>query len=423
MTEVIVFLIVGAIAIVSAALMLISQNAVHSALFLVLNFVCVAFFFLTLAAPFIALAQITVYAGAIMVLFLFVIMLLGAERVAPTVGPFRWLPRSAIGLALVFLVTVGVSVASGQINMQEPPPAAPQVRFIHAADTAPVDVYLNNQLTMEGVNFRDATGYVSLAPGEYGVTVFPAGADPATESPALLGDLVLMAGDTVSLVALGNGSSLQLVQMGDDLRPVPGDGARLTLLNGLPEAQAVNLVDPGTRFNPTSRSAEPTTLIGQAHFGETVEILVLEPVEGLTLQVVPADQPEAEPLVTYRDLSLETNTWNLLIVAPEQLVDGRERVVPLHIATRTQPLFGSPQQVAWVLFSDYLLPFQLVAILLLVAMIGAIVLTREELLREAKPRRPVVRRPLAGPRPATPTVSGNGGEQEQQPVSTPEAGG
>jgi len=56
--------------------MVLSRNAVYSALFLVLNFVTVAVFYLLLGAPFVAMAQIKVYAGAIMVLFLFVIMLL-----------------------------------------------------------------------------------------------------------------------------------------------------------------------------------------------------------------------------------------------------------------------------------------------------------------------------------------------------------
>ena len=60
--------------------MLFSRNAVYAALFLILNFATVAVFYLILGAPFIALAQVTVYAGAIMVLFLFVIMLLGAEQ-------------------------------------------------------------------------------------------------------------------------------------------------------------------------------------------------------------------------------------------------------------------------------------------------------------------------------------------------------
>jgi NADH-quinone oxidoreductase subunit J len=77
--ELIFFLILSLIAIVTALGMLLSRNAIYSALFLVLNFITVAVFYLLLGAPFIAMAQVTVYAGAIMVLFLFVIMLLGAE--------------------------------------------------------------------------------------------------------------------------------------------------------------------------------------------------------------------------------------------------------------------------------------------------------------------------------------------------------
>ena len=73
------FLLLALIAIASALGMLISRNTVYSALYLVLNFVTVAVFYLLLSAPFIAMVQITVYAGAIMVLFLFVIRLLGAE--------------------------------------------------------------------------------------------------------------------------------------------------------------------------------------------------------------------------------------------------------------------------------------------------------------------------------------------------------
>jgi NADH-quinone oxidoreductase subunit J len=81
--DLILFLILALVAVTTALGMLLSRNAVYSALFLVLNFVTVAVFYLLLGAPFIAMAQITVYAGAIMVLFLFVIMLLGAENLAP----------------------------------------------------------------------------------------------------------------------------------------------------------------------------------------------------------------------------------------------------------------------------------------------------------------------------------------------------
>ncbi len=82
--DLILFLILALVAIATALGMLLSRNAVYSALFLVLNFATVAVFYLLLGAPFIAMAQITVYAGAIMVLFLFVIMLLGAESLAPS---------------------------------------------------------------------------------------------------------------------------------------------------------------------------------------------------------------------------------------------------------------------------------------------------------------------------------------------------
>jgi NADH-quinone oxidoreductase subunit J len=80
-SDLIVFLVLSLVAISSALGMLFSRNAVYSSLFLVLNFITVAVFYLLLGAPFIAMSQITVYAGAIMVLFLFVIMLLGAEQI------------------------------------------------------------------------------------------------------------------------------------------------------------------------------------------------------------------------------------------------------------------------------------------------------------------------------------------------------
>jgi NADH-quinone oxidoreductase subunit J len=96
------FDIVAIIVIATAIGMLISRNAVYSALFLVLNFASVALLYVTLGAPFIAMTQVTVYAGAIMILFLFVIMLLGAEKLKDeeTVHKERYL---AIILAVIFL--------------------------------------------------------------------------------------------------------------------------------------------------------------------------------------------------------------------------------------------------------------------------------------------------------------------------------
>ena len=100
--DLILFIVISLVAIASALGMLLSRNTVYSALFLVLNFATVAVFYLLLSAPFIAMSQITVYAGAIMVLFLFVIMLLGAEQLKPGQGMF-WQRPLAFLLAIVLV--------------------------------------------------------------------------------------------------------------------------------------------------------------------------------------------------------------------------------------------------------------------------------------------------------------------------------
>jgi NADH-quinone oxidoreductase subunit J len=100
------FFVLAIVAIVAALGMLLSRNAVYSALFLILNFATVAVFFLLLGAPFIAMAQVTVYAGAIMVLFLFVIMLLGAEQIGSR-HPSGWQRPVAVLLTLVLLIESG----------------------------------------------------------------------------------------------------------------------------------------------------------------------------------------------------------------------------------------------------------------------------------------------------------------------------
>jgi NADH-quinone oxidoreductase subunit J len=108
--ELVLFFLLAAVAVGAALGMLFSRNAVHSALYLVLNFAVVSVFFLLLAAPFIAMVQVTVYAGAIMVLFLFVIMLLGAELLRRGGGPLPWQGALAFGLGAVFIGLLGYVV-------------------------------------------------------------------------------------------------------------------------------------------------------------------------------------------------------------------------------------------------------------------------------------------------------------------------
>ena len=101
-----IFIVLAIIAIVAALGMLLSRNAVHSALYLVLNFVTIAVFYLVLNAPFISMVQVTVYAGAIVVLFLFVIMLLGAEKLSRS-ETHRWQMPLALALGLVLIIETG----------------------------------------------------------------------------------------------------------------------------------------------------------------------------------------------------------------------------------------------------------------------------------------------------------------------------
>jgi len=122
--EIIVFFILALVAVIAALGMLFSRNAIYAAIFLVLNFATVAVFFLTLGGSFIAVSQVAVYAGAIMVLFLFVIMLLGADRLGQT-GTLKWQMPLALVLGLVLIVET-VYVLFTQIGLTSELTALPE---------------------------------------------------------------------------------------------------------------------------------------------------------------------------------------------------------------------------------------------------------------------------------------------------------
>ncbi len=88
----IVFYIASAIALVSTVMVITRHNAVHALLYLVVSLVSVALIFYVLGAPFIAVLEVIIYAGAIMVLFLFVIMMLNLGEVAVQ-KEREWFPK------------------------------------------------------------------------------------------------------------------------------------------------------------------------------------------------------------------------------------------------------------------------------------------------------------------------------------------
>jgi NADH-quinone oxidoreductase subunit J len=106
MAEFVIFFIMAAIALGAAIGMVIARNPVHSALLLVTVLVAIAVMFLLQDAQLLAAVQIIVYAGAIVVLFLFVIMLLGVDRNESLRDPVRSQRPVAIALGVIGLAEV-----------------------------------------------------------------------------------------------------------------------------------------------------------------------------------------------------------------------------------------------------------------------------------------------------------------------------
>jgi NADH-quinone oxidoreductase subunit J len=114
----IAFLVLAFIAVAAALGLVFSRNAVHSALFMFLNFVTLAVFYVILNAQFLAVAQVIVYVGAVVVMFLFVVMLIGAGGDVSDVkaSTRTWAPLLGIVLVLALLGILGYVSISGKMS-------------------------------------------------------------------------------------------------------------------------------------------------------------------------------------------------------------------------------------------------------------------------------------------------------------------
>lgn len=100
-----VFFVIGTIAVAASALVITMRNPVHSALFLLLTFLCVAVLFVMKGAEFVGAVQVLVYAGGIMVLFLFVVMLINVRHLPEErVLSSFWKGGFAVGLGVFILL-------------------------------------------------------------------------------------------------------------------------------------------------------------------------------------------------------------------------------------------------------------------------------------------------------------------------------
>src|SRR6201999_775262 len=109
--EAIAFWILGPISLAGAIGMVLLRNAIHSALSLVATMMCLGAFYLIEQGPFLGLVQIIVYTGAIMILFLFVLMLVGRDSSDSIIETLRGQRLAAalfgLGFALLVAITVG----------------------------------------------------------------------------------------------------------------------------------------------------------------------------------------------------------------------------------------------------------------------------------------------------------------------------
>jgi len=118
----IAFYLSAAVAVVATALAISRVHAVHALLYLVVSLLSVAVIFFTLGAPFVAALEVIVYAGAIMVLFVFVVMLLNlgeqaAEQERRWLHPGIWLGPAI--LALILTAEVGYILGYGDFKRLE----------------------------------------------------------------------------------------------------------------------------------------------------------------------------------------------------------------------------------------------------------------------------------------------------------------
>ncbi|MHB8749778.1 MAG: NADH-quinone oxidoreductase subunit J, partial [Aggregatilineales bacterium] len=237
-------------------------------------------------------------------------------------------------------------------------------------------VYAGSSLLAGNLAFQSTSDYQSLPAGTYKVEAFAAHTDGSPidltkDQPVLAASVTVPADSTVTLVA----SQDKFIAAPEDVSPVADDAQfRYVAINALPGSNVANLL----QINPTDVK---NSQVAAAHlgYGDASQPIAL-PGGPYTL----AWEVNGQRVASYPAQTINADTEQVLILAPDANVQGA--AIAIQISQRTQPSFGSPQQVGEQLFGPYLLPFELVSLLLLAAMVGAIVLTREDVIRRERKR-------------------------------------
>jgi NADH-quinone oxidoreductase subunit J len=110
------FILVGALSAAAAVGVVVSRVAVHSALFLLTHFATLAVLYVTLDAQFLGAAQVIIYAGGIVILILFVIMLIGSQELETRAAYRTWVPYAGLALGLVLLASLTYAIMQTPIT-------------------------------------------------------------------------------------------------------------------------------------------------------------------------------------------------------------------------------------------------------------------------------------------------------------------
>ncbi len=133
--QAIFFYLFAGVCIASAVMVIASRNPVHSVLFLILTFFNAAGLFVQLGAEFLAMILIVVYVGAVLVLFLFVVMMLDVDFAVLKAGFLKYLPAGAtVGLLLLveLVLIVGTWITAPENTAQAPTQPATEIRKTEA---------------------------------------------------------------------------------------------------------------------------------------------------------------------------------------------------------------------------------------------------------------------------------------------------
>jgi NADH-quinone oxidoreductase subunit J len=410
------FVLLALVSVLAAAGMILSKNAVHSALFLILNFACVALLFLMLDAAFISMVQIAIYAGAIMVLFLFVIMLLGAEQAAEIdTRRLKWVSYAGWVLPLIFISVLGITLAFflGGLDLPEPAGDDPYLRIVHAANVAdPLTITVGTEDAIEELSFSEVTEFIELEAGEHDVTITDA------EAVIVYNGLVSLAeGDVITLVVHGDGA-IETTSIENSFETTGDDEARLFFLNLFTE-ESLQLVDIGrdrvlnTDEKDNKGNITDFVVLDNLPHGE---VIVPEEAfnEGSYNWGFYSQELDSSwnPVITLalpgsNYWAIDGNTEQTIILVPDYAGLGTvPRILDIaqeELIINTNEPFGAPGDVGRELFVTYLLPLNLVGFLLLVALVGVIVLTRPQ--GVIAPRRSTINRRRKVSRPLTSVIS------------------